>query len=63
MFPDDEVGAVIKACITIAAQTEFVLVTFRITLVLSQFDSRSVAGAGDNTGSNCSSSGSRHRNS
>ena len=53
VFPDDEVGAVIKACITVAAQAEFVLVTLHITLVLSQFDSWSVAGACHNTGSNC----------
>ena len=53
VFPDDEVGAVVKACITVAAQAEFVLVTLHITLVLSQFDSWSVAGACHNTGSNC----------
>ena len=53
ILPDDEVGAVIKACITIAAQTEFVLVTLHITLVLGKFDSWSVAGACYNTGSNC----------
>jgi hypothetical protein len=27
MFSDDEVGAVVKAGITVAAQTEFVLIT------------------------------------
>ena len=45
MVPDDEVGAVVKAGITVTAQTEFVLFALRITLVLSQFDSWSVAGA------------------
>jgi hypothetical protein len=57
VVPDDEVGAVVKAGITVTAQTEFVLFALRITLVLSQFDSWSVAGACHNTGSNCRSRG------
>jgi hypothetical protein len=54
---DDEVGAVVKAGITVAAQAELVLVALRHSLLVSQFDTRSVAGATDNTGSNCRSSG------
>ena len=57
VVPDDEVGAVVKAGITVTAQTEFVLFALRITLVLSQFASWSVAGACHNTGSNCRSRG------
>ena len=52
---DDEVGAVVKAGITVAAQAEFVLITLYITLFVSKFDSWSVAGACYNTGSNCRS--------
>ena len=55
VVPDDEVGAVVKAGITVTAQAEFVLMTLRITLVLSKFDSWSMAGACYNTGSNCRS--------
>jgi hypothetical protein len=61
---DDEVGTVVKAGITVAAQAELVLVTLHHSLLVSQFDTRSVAGAADNKGSNCrSSSGSSHRSS
>ena len=52
---DDEVGAVVKAGVTVAAQAEFVLITLYITLFVSKFDSGSMAGTGDNTGSNCRS--------
>jgi hypothetical protein len=55
VFSDDEVGAVVKASITVAAQAEFVLFTLRITLFVSKFDSGSMAGTGHNTGSNCRS--------
>ena len=44
VVPDDEVGTVVKAGITVTAQAEFVLITLRITLVLSKFDSWSMAG-------------------
>ena len=64
MVADDEVGTVVKAGITVAAEAEFVLVTLHHSLLVSQFDTRSVAGAADNKGSNCrSSSGSSHRSS
>jgi hypothetical protein len=55
VFPEDEVRAVVKTGITVAAQAEFVLFALRITLVLGKFDSWSVAGACYNTGSNCRS--------
>ena len=57
VVPDDEVSAVVKTGITVAAQAEFVLFALRITLVLGKFDSWSVAGACYNTGSNCRSRG------
>jgi hypothetical protein len=57
VFTDDEVGAVVNPGITFVAQAKFVLFALRITLVLSQFDTRSVAGACHNTGSNCRSRG------
>ena len=49
MIPDDEVGAVVKAGITVAAQAKFVLVTLRITFVVGKFDSWSMAGDTGNT--------------
>lgn len=55
VFPDDEVSAVVKAGITVAAQAEFVLITLHITFVVGKLDSWSVAGACHNTGSNCRS--------
>jgi hypothetical protein len=57
VFPEDEVSAVVKTGITVAAQAEFVLVILRITLVLGKLDSWSMAGACYNTGSNCRSRG------
>jgi hypothetical protein len=72
MFPDDEVSAVIKAGIAVGAQAEFVLFALHHSILVSQFDTRSVAGAGHNTRSNCRSrsgipvdrrSSSSHRNS
>jgi hypothetical protein len=55
VFPEDEVGAVVKTGITVAAQAEFVLIILRNTLFVSKLDSGSMAGTGDNTGSNCRS--------
>jgi hypothetical protein len=55
VFPDDEVRAVVKTGITVAAQAEFVLIILHTTLFVSKFDSGSMAGTGDNTGSNCRS--------
>ncbi len=53
ILPDDEVRAVVKTGITVAAQAEFVLIILHTTLFVSKFDSWSVAGACYNTGSNC----------
>ncbi len=53
VFPEDEVRAVVKTGITVAAQAEFVLIILHTTLFVSKFDSWSVAGACYNTGSNC----------
>jgi hypothetical protein len=53
VFPEDEVRAVVKTGITVAAQAEFVLIILHTTLFVSKFDSGSVAGACYNTGSNC----------
>lgn len=55
VFPEDEVRAVVKTGITVAAQAEFVLIILHTTLFVSKFDSWSVAGACYNTGSNCRS--------
>jgi len=55
VFPEDEVRAVVKTGITVAAQAEFVLIILHTTLFVSKFDSGSMAGTGDNTGSNCRS--------
>ncbi len=72
VFPEDEVRAVVKTGITVAAQAEFVLIILHTTLFVSKFDSWSVAGACYNTGSNCRSrsgipvvsrKGRRHRSS
>jgi hypothetical protein len=43
MFSDDEVGAVVKAGITVAAQTEFVLITLLVSLFKGQFDAGCMA--------------------
>ena len=55
VFTDDEVGAVVNPGITFVAQAKFVLFALRITLFVSKFDSGSMAGTADNTGSNCRS--------
>jgi hypothetical protein len=55
VFPEDEVRAVVKTGITVAAQAEFVLIILHTPLFVSKFDSGSMAGTGDNTGSNCRS--------
>ena len=57
VVPDDEVSAVVKTGITVAAQAEFVMFALRITLVLGKLDSWSMAGACYNTWSNCRSRG------
>ena len=40
MVPDDEVGAVVKTGVTVAAQTELVLITLSIAFFNGKFDTR-----------------------